>query len=243
MSNSGYRDRDGDGRADAYDPIDDRDRTDGPSDRNRLVDHDQDGLVDPRPVADQAADNRERVVEREQEAFGGIKIGAAFFGWLSAMGMAVLLTALIAATGAAIGLGNIEDLDEAADAAGQNFETVGIIGAVLLVLVMLVAYYCGGYVAGRMSRFNGSRQGLAVWLWSLAIAIVVALLGLAFGSRFDIFANVNVFPRIPLSEGELTAGSIITAVLLLVASLVGAILGGIAGTRYHRRVDRAGFGA
>ncbi len=32
-------------------------------------------------------------------AYGGIKWGSAFFGWLSAMGLAVLLTALLAAVG------------------------------------------------------------------------------------------------------------------------------------------------
>src|SRR5690554_7685467 len=72
---------------------------------------------------------REDVAEREEERFGGVKIGSAFFGWLTAVGTGVLLTALIAATGAAIGLGT-GDLDEVTDAAAQNAETVGIIGAI-----------------------------------------------------------------------------------------------------------------
>ena len=35
---------------------------------------------------------------------------------------------------------------------------------------------------------------------------------------------------------------IATAVAVAVASLGGAVLGGKAGTHYHRKVDRAGFG-
>jgi hypothetical protein len=169
-----------------------------------------------------------------------VKIGSAFFGWLTAMGTAVLLTALLAATGAALGLGVFEDPEAAADEAARNPETVGWIGAIALLVIVFVAYWCGGYVAGRMARFNGIRQGIAVWLWAIVIAIIVALLGLVAGAQFDVLVDLNAFPRIPLSEGELTTAGIITAVIVAIASLAGAILGGMAGMRYHRRVDRAG---
>ncbi len=39
-----------------------------------------------------------------------------------------------------------------------------MVGAITL-LVLVVAYYCGGYVGGWMDPFNGARQGLAVWVW------------------------------------------------------------------------------
>ena len=41
--------------------------------------------------------DRQSVVAREKERFGGVKPGVAFFGWLTATGMGVLLTALVAA--------------------------------------------------------------------------------------------------------------------------------------------------
>ncbi|GLY41853.1 hypothetical protein Amsp01_078760 [Amycolatopsis sp. NBRC 101858] len=53
--------------------------------------------------------------------------------------------------------------------------------------VLLVAYYCGGYVAGRMARFNGVKQGIAVWVWTIVmtvVALVVALVGGLAGMRF-----------------------------------------------------------
>ena len=46
-------------------------------------------------------EDRREVVGREREEHGGVKIGSAFFGWLAATGMAVLLSAIVAATGAA----------------------------------------------------------------------------------------------------------------------------------------------
>jgi hypothetical protein len=182
---------------------------------------------------------REEVVGREKEKFGGFKFGSAFFGWLTATGTGVILTALVAATGAALGLGateNGENLDEA------DTTTIGIVGAIALVVVLLVSYFAGGYVAGRMARFDGVKQGLAVWLWAVVIAIVVAIIGAIAGSQFNLLGNLNSFPRIPINEGALTTTGIITAVLLAVASLVGALLGGAAGMRFHRKVDRAGLG-
>ena len=57
-------------------------------------------------------------------------------------------------------------MEEAADAAADNAGTVGIVGAIIVAVVLLVSYYAGGYVAGRMARFDGAKQGLAVWLWA-----------------------------------------------------------------------------
>ena len=63
------------------------------------------------------------------------------------------------------------------------------------------------------------------------------------GAQYDILADLNTFPRIPVTEGQLTIAGIVTLVLVILASLGGAILGGKTGTRYHRKVDAAGFGA
>jgi hypothetical protein len=112
----------------------------------------------------------------------------------------------------------------------------------VLLAIIFVAYLAGGYVAGRMARFNGLKQGLGVWLWAVIIAILVAAAGMLAGTRFDILRQLNSFPRLPLNEGTLTTGGIIVAVGVVVVSLVGALLGGLAGMRYHRRVDRAGLG-
>jgi hypothetical protein len=193
-------------------------------------------------AADSQPSLREDVLAREEERFGGVKVGSAFFGWLTATGTAVLLTALVAAAGTAVGLGVTGSAQEAGKAANDNATTVGIAGAIALIVVALVAYFCGGYVAGRMARFNGAKQGVAVWLWAVVIAILVAVIAAIAGAQFNILANVNAFPRLPIDEGNLTTASIVTAVLVALASLGGAILGGLAGMRFHRRVDRVGLG-
>jgi hypothetical protein len=252
-------DRDGDGIRDDRDVAADRDRTyvdrdrDGVADDRAYADRDRDGVPDhreagaadrhvvhdDRPVADPAV--RAAVIDRERERFGGMKFGSAFFGWLTAVGVAVLLTTLLAATGAALGLGTLgEQVDEAA---ADNAATIGIVGIIALAIILFVAYFAGGYVAGRMARFNGMKQGIAVWLWAVLIALVGAAIAAIAGSQYDVLANLNTFPRIPVTEGDLTVAGIITLVVVIAASLGGAILGGKTGTRYHRKVDAAGFGA
>ena len=71
----------------------------------------------------------------------------------------------------------------------------------------------------------------------------MAIVGAVGGSRYDVLAQLNSFPRIPVNEGTLSTAGIIALIAVAVASLVGAILGGLAGMRFHRKVDKAGLGA
>ena len=174
---------------------------------------------------------------REKQRFGGVKFGSAFFGWLSAVGAVVMLTAVAGAIGAAVGIETGTTVEEAAEAASGDPETVGIVGAIVAAVVLFVAYLAGGYVAGRMARFSGALQGLAVWLWGIVIALIIALLTMLAGARWDVFAAVDGFPRLPT---DATTTGIISAIVAAAVSLGGAILGGVLGMRYHRRVDRLG---
>lgn len=202
---------------------------------------DHDGLergTDPNAPVAAGVGSRE-VRQVQQERFGGIKVGSAFFGWLTATGMAVILLALLAAAGVAFGIA--DDATAALDSAGQptgQAQTVGLAGGIALLVVLLLAYYCGGYVAGRMARFNGLRQGLAVWIWGVVIVLVVAAVAAIAGSQYDVLAQLNL-PRLPVNEGQVTTVGAIVIGAALLAALVGALLGGLAGMRFHRKVDRA----
>jgi hypothetical protein len=180
----------------------------------------------------------EHAVARQRDEYGGTNWGAAFFGWLVAVGVGALLTALLSAAGAAIALSEIQDVDEAVSSA----DTIGIVGGILVIVVALIAYFAGGYVAGRMSRFNGPRQGAAVWIWSIAIAILLAVVGAIAGNEYNLFAGLDL-PRVPIDEGDVTTGGIIVLAVVVVGTLLAAMAGGKAGTRYHRRVDAAGYAA
>ena len=191
-------------------------------------------------VGEAALPNREALLAREKERFGGMKFGSAFFGWLTATGMVVLLSALAAAIGAAVGLSAETDLGAALESAAAN-QSAGIIGAVIMLAVLLLSYYAGGYVAGRMARFNGLKQGLAVWLWALIAAAVVVILGLIYGSDIRSISQLNSVAPLPEDLEGVSAGTWIAVAASLVVTLIGAVLGGLAGMRFHRRIDRADF--
>lgn len=211
-----------------------------PYDHDRLGPDPADRHVVDRDTGAVAPDSRD-IRQVQQERFGGIKFGAAFFGWLTATGMAVILIALLTAAGVVFGIADDAQAATEVDPSGQPTaaaQTVGLVGGIVFLVVLLVAYYCGGYVAGRMSRFNGLRQGLAVWIWGVVIALVVAAVAAIAGSQYDILARLNL-PRLPVNEGQVTAVGAIVIGAALLAALVGALLGGLAGMRFHRKVDRA----
>ena len=186
--------------------------------------------VERRPMTDPGVDR-----EAQHAEYGGFNFGAAFFGWLVAIGLTALLTALLGAAGAAIGLTEVSDAE-----AQANAETISIVGGALLVLVVAIGYYAGGYVAGRMSRFDGGRQGFGAWAIGLIITIVLAAAGAIAGSEYNLLGGLDL-PRIPIDEGSLATGGGIALALILIASLVAAVAGGKAGERYHRKVDAVGY--
>jgi hypothetical protein len=172
---------------------------------------------------------------KQREEFGGINWGASFFGWLVAVGLGAILVGLLAAAGAAVGL------TETSDATGANSE-IGIGGAIALLLALAVAYYGGGYVAGRMSRFDGARQGFGAWAIGLVVTIVLAVAGAVLGSEYNVFEQLNL-PALPVGESELATGGAIALAIVVIGTLLAAIAGGKAGERYHRKVDRVGYEA
>jgi hypothetical protein len=180
------------------------------------------------------ATERRDVTARQREEHGGLNWGAAFFGWLVAIGLASLLLAILSATGAAVGLTSTSS-SEASSEAG----TIGIVGGIVMLVILLVAYYAGGYVAGRMSRFNGPRQGIGVWLIGLIVTVVLAVAGAVLGAEYNVLQQLSL-PRIPVDEGSLATGGLIALVAIVVGTLLAAIAGGKQGTHYHRKIDRTG---
>jgi hypothetical protein len=169
---------------------------------------------------------------RQRDEFGGVNWGASFFGWLVAVGIAALLTSLLVAAGAAIGLTE-SDVTNSADEI-----TLG--GGVALIVVLMLAYGTGGYVAGRMSRFDGARQGLATWAIGMIVTAGLALAAVAFGDEYNVLEQLNL-PALPVGDESLASGGAIALAAFVLGSALAALAGGKVGERYHRRIDRAGF--
>ena len=107
--------------------------------------------------------------------------------------------------------------------------------------MLALAYYGGGYVAGRMSRYDGAKQGLAVWVLGLVVTLIAAAVGAWLGSDYDVVERAGL-DQVPLPTDQMTTGAVITGVAVLVLTALAAMAGGAVGRRYHAKVDRVRLG-
>jgi hypothetical protein len=178
---------------------------------------------------------RREVRRRERQEFGGrIQWEAVFFGLLSAVGLAASLLAMVLGGLVASGVTSFH-----AEAASL-VDHVMTAGGVIPIAILALSYLTGGYVAARMARFDGWRQGLGIWLLSVLMALAVAIAAWIAGGNIDPTKSIAL-PSNPIDEGPLSqSGWAILAVAALVPLLF-AIVGGVLGERFHRAVDRAGL--
>lgn len=107
--------------------------------------------------------------------------------------------------------------------------------AVALSVLIFFAYLVGGYAAGRMARFAGAKQGIAVWLWQIMALILGSLATFLTPQLFQ--NGVASLSLQKLIAGDFANG-LLAVLLVLSLSFLGAILGGLCGRLYHRRVDK-----
>jgi hypothetical protein len=171
----------------------------------------------------------------ERQEFGGrIQWEAVFFGLLAAVGLAACLVAMVLGGLVAAGVTSFSE-----DASGLVDRMMAGGGAIAIAILAL-SYLTGGYVAARMARFDGMRQGLGIWLLSLAVAIAAAITAWIAGGQLNPIDSISL-PSNPVDEGPLHQSAWVIAAVLVVVPLAGALLGGALGDRFHRAVDRAGF--
>ena len=168
---------------------------------------------------------------RERERFGRrIQWETVFFGLLAATGLAALLVAMLLGGLVAAGVADFRDN------AATFFHHLTTGGGGVAIAILALSYLTGGYVAARMARFDGWRQGLGIWLLSLLMVAAVGIAAWIGGGTLDPTESISL-PSNPVNTGPLShSGWIIVAVVAAV-SLITAVAGGILGERYHRAVD------
>ena len=180
----------------------------------------------------EAADERE---DRLRDMYGGVDWLASFLGFIFVL-VAAAFFSLIAGLVLAP-LGFTPNLGEIGAAV--------ITGLVLVGILVFLTYFFGGYVAGRLARFDGGRNGAMLLLWSFLAVAVLALAGGILGGVLPAgiaggirsFIQNNVLATIG-SLAELGVVGIIVAVGGLLLALLGGFLGGRLGSRYHSEIDR-----
>jgi len=167
-------------------------------------------------------------VREARERFGGLDVPATLVGMLTALGLLIVISGITAAAVGAIGYqrglkGHVGELSIASLAGG--------------LVALLLAFVIGGWAAGRIARYDGARNGLMTGVWTVLLAGIVSALAAWLGSKYDVLRNVDL-PQW-FSTDALTLGGIVSGLAAIAAMLLGGLLGGIWGERYHRRADAA----
>ncbi|MEX2424991.1 MAG: hypothetical protein WD990_13530 [Acidimicrobiia bacterium] len=169
-----------------------------------------------------------------RERFGGIDTPAALGGLFALIGALAFLSAIIAA-----GAGALAFQMNAIDIEG-NVQEIEIAGMLLAAAIVFISALVGGWVAGRMARFDGVMNGIGAALWLLLLVAVFAALGAWVGEEYNAFQRVGLpdwFAQ--LDVDELTTNVIIASIVGIVALIGGAALGGAIGEAYNRKVTAA----
>lgn len=149
-------------------------------------------------------------------------------GTMVAFGTVALLLA------AAAGLGDLFGV-ETTDLNGDNWDDAGLGAAIAFGVALLVGYFFGGYVAGRMARRAGLRHGVMVFVLALIIAGGVALIANAVGDT-NAFVEDLRNQGVPTDADSWSGVGVLAGALALAGMLLGSVLGGMRGERWHGRL-------
>jgi hypothetical protein len=172
---------------------------------------------------------KERASLAREAGLGRLSFPSILAGVLVAYGAFAVLAALVGTVAAAIGLNT--DLNR------NDWATLGLGSAIAMAVVLLVAYLFGGYVAGRMARRAGLLNGLAVFLLALLLVAVVAGVAASQTDAEAIGGNLRSL-GIPTTGTEWGKAGTVAGIGSLAAMLLGALLGGMLGERWHSKLTR-----
>ena len=182
----------------------------------------------------------EAVEEREdrlRDMYGGVDWLASFLGFVFTVVLASIFSAIAGLV--LVPFGFPPELSE-----GQLGASV-LTGLAVLGVLIFLTYFFGGYVAGRLARFDGGRNGVMVIVWTFILVLILALAAVIFSGFLPDgvagpIANMvdGVLSTARNLAGAGLAGIVIGLAAVLIA-LIGGFLGGRLGSRYHTEIDRA----
>jgi hypothetical protein len=170
--------------------------------------------------------SRERRLLADDAGFGAFSVTSVLAGVLVAYGAFAILAGLASA---AIDALNI-DTDITTD-----WEQLGTTGGLVVAGLLFLSYLFGGYVAGRMARRNGLAHGAGVLVLGLVVVAAVAALARSASDPDTVLNNLRSL-GIPTTSDEYGQAGTVAGIASLVALVVGSLLGGALGERWHARL-------
>jgi MFS family permease len=180
----------------------------------------------------EAAEERE---DRLRDMYGGVDWLASFLGFVFAIVLGAVFSAVAGLVLVPFGI--------TPDLSGGRIGASVITGLALLGVLIFLTFFFGGYVAGRLARFDGGRNGAMVLVWMFIVVVILSLAAAIFSGFLPAGMAggiANLVDRI-VSTADNLAGvvGLVTAAAALLLALLGGTLGGRMGSRYHTEIDRA----
>jgi hypothetical protein len=182
----------------------------------------------------EAAEERE---DRLRDMYGGVDWLASFLGYVFTVVLALVFSAIAGLVLVPFGF--------PPEISGGQLGASVLTGLAVLGVLIFLTYFFGGYVAGRLARFDGGRNGAMVLVWTFIVALLLALVAVVFSGFLPagMADGVSNLARGTVSTATNLAGAgvagIIVAVAALLLALLGGFFGGRLGSRYHTEIDRA----
>lgn len=159
-------------------------------------------------------------------------------GW-KRLSPASLLAGVLVAYGAfAVLAGIAGGILEAVDAdtdIGARWDDLGVAAGLVVAGLLFLSYLFGGYVAGRMARRAGSLHGAGTFVLGVLVAAGVAVLVRQAAGSDAVVENLRDL-GLPTTGDEWRDVGTVAGLTSLGGMLVGALLGGILGERWHAKL-------
>ena len=182
----------------------------------------------------EATEERE---DRLRHMYGGVDWLASFLGLVFAIVLGAVFSAVAGLVLVPFGI--------TPTLSGGQIGASVITGLALFGVLIFLTFFFGGYVAGRLARFDGGRNGAMVLVWMFIVVLILALAAALFSGFLPAGMAqgiANLVDRIVSTAGNLAGAGVVglvTAVAALLIALLGGFLGGRMGSRYHTEIDRA----
>jgi hypothetical protein len=185
------------------------------------------------PVLNRVESSSDRSDFARDADMGQVSLISVLAGTLVAYAAFAILLAVVAAVLAAIGV-------DTAGLTSNDWREAGITGGIIAAVVLLLSYFFGGYVAGRMARRGGALNGGLVFLLAVLIAVGVGALVGSQANTEGLADNLRSL-GVPTTGSEYGDIATVAGIAAILAMLLGAVLGGKAGERWHGKLATRAF--
>ena len=152
-------------------------------------------------------------------------------GTLVAFGAITLLAAAAGAVGSEMGL-------TTDGISNDEWRQAGIGATIAGALVLFISFFFGGYTAGRMGRRAGTTHGVGVFVLAVLVFGIIAALAAWLGDPDTVQSTLDD-NNVPTDADTWSDIGIGAAIAAGVAMLLGSVLGGMQGDRWHTHLTRA----